>query len=112
MAYYRGKKRTKAGSGKRKRKNLDIEFDPNKIYLQGRIYEALPGTRFKVRVERPGDLDDIMVDCKLRTVFKLKHINMIKGDTVTVEIDPNQDLTNGTIVMLKRSFTKPPKVNK
>lgn len=93
---------------RRKPKAIEHEFKPDKIYLEGVISDPLPGTRFKVRVERAEGLEPLIVDCSVKTIFKLKKIRMIKGDKVTVEIDPNEDLTKGIIVLLKREFTKRP----
>jgi len=94
----------RGGRRRRKRQETGFDFDPNKIYLQGQIIESLPGTRFKVRVKRSANLEDLIIDCQVKTLFKVRRITMIKGDSVTVELDPSEDLTKGTIVMLHRSF--------
>lgn len=64
----------------------------DRIYLDGKVVETLPGTRFKVRVERSKGLEPLIVDCQVKTMFKVKNIKIIKGDLVTVEIDPVVDI--------------------
>ena len=60
MAY---KKRTGFQGGRRRRKkSLDYEFSPDKIYLDGTIVDSLPGTRFKVKVERSEGLEPLILD--------------------------------------------------
>lgn len=96
------------GGGRRKRRDITHAFKPDMLYLEGRIFESLPGTRFKVRVERGNNLDDLYIDADLKTVYKLRRMRLIKGDYVTVEIDPSQDLSKGTIVLVKRENYIPP----
>ena len=106
----RGYKKRKPG-GRRKRKSLEFEKDPNMIYLDGVIANSLPGTRFEVKVER-GELDDLMVECKLRTVYKLmRRFRLIRGDKVSIEINPNQELDKGTIVFVHRTQRPNPRPN-
>lgn len=100
----------KSRGGRRKRREVTHDLKPDMIYLEGRIFDALPGTRFKVRVERAKELDDLYIDADLKTVYKLRRMRLIKGDYVTVEIDPTQNLTHGTIVLVKReNYTPPPR---
>jgi translation initiation factor IF-1 len=96
-------------SGKRNR-SIGYDFRPDMIYLEGRIIEALPGARFKVRVDRENGLEPLIIDADLRTIYKLRHMHLIKGDFVQVEINPAQDLTKGVIVLVERKmYTPPPK---
>jgi len=83
---------------KKPRKNkFSYEKKEDKIYLEGVVIESLPGTRFNVQVNRP-NLEPLVVLCNTRTFFKVTKIKILKGDKVEIEIDPNQDLTKGTIV--------------
>jgi translation initiation factor IF-1 len=98
-------------SRSRKKKEIKYEFDPNMIYFEGRIIESLPGAHFKVRVERDNGLEPLVIDCDLRTIYKVKRIHLIKGDFVTVEVNPLTSLSKGTIVLADRKmYTPPPKV--
>lgn len=94
-------------SGKRDR-TIGYDFSPDMIYFDGRIIEALPGARFKVRVERDNGLEPLVIDSDLRTIYKLRHMHLIKGDFVTVEVNPSLDLTKGTIVLANRKMYIPP----
>ena len=94
-------------SGKRNR-SIGYDFRPEMIYFEGRIIEALPGARFKVRVERDNGLEPLIIDADLRTIYKLRHMHLIKGDFVTVEVNPSIDLTKGTIVLADRKTYTPP----
>lgn len=94
-------------SGK-KRKQIKYDYKSDMIYFEGRIVDMLPGTRFKVRVDRENGLEPLILECDLRTLYKRKHIHLIKGDFVTVEVNPLQDLTHGTIVLADRKTYTPP----
>lgn len=102
VAKFRGPARRK------KRKDLNnYELSPDKIYLDGSVIDVLPGTRFKVKVVRSGNLEDLIIDCSLKTIFKVKHFRLIRGDKVTIELDPMEDLTKGLIVQVKREYINP-----
>lgn len=92
----------------RKRKQITYDFKPDMIYFEGRIIDMLPGTRFKVRVDRDNGLEPLILECDLRTVYKQKHIHLIKGDFVTAEVNPLISLTKGTIVLADRKTYTPP----
>jgi translation initiation factor IF-1 len=87
-----------AGGGNKKRKRKEHSYDENKTYLQGVVTEALPGTRFKVKVERSKGLEPLVIECNLKTMFKARNIKIIKGDNVEIEIDPIDPNLKGTIV--------------
>lgn len=70
------------------------------IYFEGVVTDTLPGVRFVVKVERSNNLEPLLIECNTKTLFKLKKIKIIKGDTVVVELDP-KDLTQGTIIERK-----------
>lgn len=95
-------------SGRRKRREIKYDFDPSMIYFEGRIIDPLPGTRFKVRVERANGLEPLLIECDLRTLYKVRHMHLIKGDYVTIEVNPMLDLTKGTIVLADRKMYTPP----
>lgn len=100
VARFRGPARRK------KRKDLNsLELDPNKIYLDGVVVDLLPGTRFKAKVVRSGDLPNLIIDCSLKTIFKVKRFRLIKGDKVLIEINPSEDISKGTIVKIIRDFS-------
>jgi translation initiation factor IF-1 len=89
-----------AGPTHRRKKRARTDFKEDMIYLEGVVTEALPGVRFNVKVERANGLEPLMIECNTKTLFKVKKIKIIKGDTVIVELDPT-DLTKGTIVERK-----------
>lgn len=82
----------------RKRQKRTLQFDPNKIYLDGIVFETLPAAQFKVKVDRGEGIEDLIIKCDTKTLFKKRNIKIIKGDTVTVELDPADDLSKGIIV--------------
>jgi len=85
--------------GKRRRKKT-LNLDPSKIYLDGVIFETLPAAHFRVRIDRGENVEPLEVECDVKGFFKKagKRISIIKGDTVTVELDPTDDLSKGIIV--------------
>ncbi|MGL4759757.1 MAG: hypothetical protein ACRCXZ_10590 [Patescibacteria group bacterium] len=87
-----------ARSGGRRRVRKEHARDENKTYLTGTVAEALPGTRFKVKVERSKGLEPLIVECSLKTMFKARNIKIIKGDTVDIEIDPMDPELKGMII--------------
>ena len=103
----------RSGNTHRRRRatNLGYDFKPDMLYLDGRVSDTLPGTRFIVKVDRDAPLDPLFITADVRTLFKTRRsLTLIKGDNVTVEIDPTQDLTKGVIVIAKReSYTPPPR---
>lgn len=68
----------------------------DKVYLIGTITELLPGVKFKVKIERSKDLEPLILTCDTWSFFKSR-VKMIKGDSVEVEIDP-EDLSKGIVV--------------
>jgi translation initiation factor IF-1 len=87
-----------AQGGRRRRGRREHSRDENKTYLVGVVTEALPGTRFKVKVERSKGLEPLIVECSLKTMFKARNIKIIKGDTVDIEIDPMDPELKGMII--------------
>ena len=86
------KPKPNGNTGRRRRGAKLGERREDRIYLDGRVVETLPGTRFKVRIDRSKGLEPLIVDCQVKTMFKVKNIKIIKGDLVSVEIDPELDL--------------------
>lgn len=82
----------------RRRSSSNTEQKDDKIYFKGVIIEALPGVKFKVKVERDKGLEPLILDCQTKTLFKVRRIKILKGDSVTVEVDPMEDLTKGVII--------------
>lgn len=89
----------KPSTGKRKNRVRREHFrDENKTYLTGVVTDALPGTRFKIRIERSKGLEPLILECELKTMFKARNIKIIRGDTVDVELDPTDPALKGKII--------------
>jgi translation initiation factor IF-1 len=83
-----------------------------KIYFEGVVYEALPGTKFRVRVKRPSkdpqaEITYFYIVAKLKAAL-VRKLKIIKGDFVKVEVLPEdmyfnqeQGILKGTIVERK-----------
>jgi translation initiation factor IF-1 len=91
----------KSFSNKSKSKTAKkTKFKDNMIYFEGKVVETLPGVRFVVRIERPNGREPLEITCSTKTSLIKSRVKIIKGDSVVVELDPN-DLTQGTIVERK-----------
>ena len=66
------------------------------IELEGKVVEALPGSRFKIELEN-GHFVEGILSGKMRK----NYIRILTGDKVTVEMTP-YDLTKGRIVYRAR----------
>lgn len=89
----------KPSTGKRKNRVRREHFrDENKTYLTGVVTDALPGTRFKIRIERSKGLEPLILECELKTMFKARNIKIIRGDTVDIELDPTDPALKGKII--------------
>lgn len=88
---------TRTNSISKPRSKSSYKKKADKIYLEGKIVESLPGVRFVVKIERSNGLEPLMLNCMTLSMIKVKKIKIIKGDSVEVEIDP-LDLTKGLIV--------------
>jgi translation initiation factor IF-1 len=77
---------------------------PEFIYFDGIITEALPGVKFKAKVERSKGLEPMILECQVKAIFKKRRIKIIKGDKVVIEVNPAIDIdpetgqAKGTIV--------------
>lgn len=86
---------------RRKKKGLFVK-KPDKIYFEGTIVETLPGVKFKVKIDRGENLEPLILTSDLKSFLKVKHVKIIKGDHVTIEVDP-MDLEKGVIVNRSRN---------
>ena len=78
----------------------------DKIEMEGIVFEALPGTQFRVRLENGHEILTYLSG-KMRKYY----IRILLGDRVRVELSP-YDLTRGRIVYrYKRSVQQPEKVS-
>ena len=66
--------------------------EEDKIIVEGKVIEALPGTQFKVRLETGHE-----VLAYLSGKMRKYYIRILLGDSVRVEMSP-YDLTRGRIV--------------
>ena len=64
------------------------------IEVEGRVSEALPNARFKVKLEN--DDNDITVLAHLSGKMRRYYIRIVPGDRVKLELSP-YDLTRGRI---------------
>ncbi len=81
----------------RRRRRRVFEKKADKIYFDGVVVDTLPGVRFKVKIERSNDLEPLILECNTKSILKVKRVRMVKGDRVSVELDPS-DLSKGLIV--------------
>jgi translation initiation factor IF-1 len=79
-----------------RRKRKVFKKNDEKIYFEGVVVDTLPGVRFKVKIDRK-TLEPLMLECMLKSLLKVKKVKIIRGDFVTIEIDPT-DLSKGVIV--------------
>ena len=75
--------------------NENKQDGKNKFEIDGEIVEALPGTKFKVKVV----LKDVekVVEAYISGKMRMNYIKLIVGDKVRVELSP-YDLDKGRIV--------------
>ena len=69
--------------------------DKQVIQVKGVIEEALPGIKFKVRLE-----NDLTILAHISGKMRRGRIRLVPGDEVSVELSP-YDLTKGRIVYRK-----------
>jgi translation initiation factor IF-1 len=92
------KKQKKQQSQPVRRRRRFEKRKEDKIYFEkAEVIEALPGTTFKVRYPLEKENSDseeeqyLYIHCNLKTKLKIKKVMIVKGDKVTVEVDP-QDM--------------------
>ena len=78
----------------------------------GIVVETLPGTVFKIKVDRSSKdgeaVEPIFIICKLKTKLIKRRVLIIKGDKVVIEVNPEDmsynsesNLLKGTIIERK-----------
>lgn len=70
---------------------IEQEERTDRLVLEGRVEEALPGTLFKIRCNT-GNL----VICTLSGKLRINRIRLLPGDAVTIEVSP-YDLSKGRV---------------
>lgn len=92
MARFRRRRRRNFSS----RQNPD-EGKPNKVYVDGKVEEALPNTMFKVSLDN--DLEVLAHLCGKMRRFRIR---VLPGDKVQLELD-GYDPTRGRITFRYRN---------
>lgn len=72
----------------KKRRQRETKFQDDKIYFEGKVVETYPATVFGVEVQRKNGLEPMLVRAGLKTILKLRKVMVIKGDTVRLEMNP------------------------
>ena len=67
----------------------------DKIEVEGKILEVLPGYRFKVELENKH-----VIEGHVSGKMRMNNIRIVEGDIVTLELSP-YDLTRGRITYRK-----------
>jgi translation initiation factor IF-1 len=100
----------------KRRRRVAVE-KADKIYFdKGVVIETLPGTQFKVRIDRQGkdgqSLPPIIIVANLKSQLVKARIKVIRGDLVKVEVNPEdmyfnieQGILKGTIIQRHLSNT-------
>lgn len=78
--------------------------DDQKIEAEGLVFEALPGTQFKVRLDNGHE-----VLAYLSGKMRKYYIRILLGDRVKVEMSP-YDLTRGRIVYRHKKHAQTPEL--
>ena|GEM_PF-3158396 len=71
-----------------KRKSREVAFKEDKIYFEGKVVETFPGTIFGVEVVRKNNLPPLMIKAALKAMLIKRRVQVIRGDMVMLEIDP------------------------
>jgi len=74
-----------------------VAVDNNRIKIDGEVTECLPDTKFKVRLN-----DGREILTYLAGKMRMHYIRVIVGDTVTVELGPND--TIGKIIFRGKQY--------
>ena len=67
----------------------------DKIEVEGKILEVLPGYKFKVELENKH-----VIEAHVSGKMRMNNIRIVEGDMVTLELSP-YDLTRGRITYRK-----------
>jgi translation initiation factor IF-1 len=78
--------------------------DEGKIKMDGVVFEALPGTQFRVRLDNGHE-----VLAYLSGKMRKYYIRILLGDRVSVEMSP-YDLARGRITFRQRKMAETPTV--
>ena len=76
-------------------KNINNNNKEEKIEVEGKVIEVLPGGKFRVELENKHT-----VEAHVSGKIRMNYIRILPGDTVTVEIS-TYDLTHGRITYRK-----------
>ena len=80
--------------------------DKGTIKLIGEVIEALPGVKFKVKLE-----NDHIIEGYASGKMRRHYIRLVPGDKVEVELSP-YDLTKGRIIFRKDNKSKSDEVER
>ena len=87
--------RTMGKNRRRGRQEYGSQTEPevreDRLELEGRVEEALPGTLFRVKTTVGNS-----VICTLSGKLRINRIRLLPGDSVTVEVSP-YDVTKGRV---------------
>ena len=67
----------------------------DKIEVEGKILEVLPGYKFKVELSNKH-----VIEAHVSGKMRMNNIRIVEGDTVSLELSP-YDLTRGRIIYRK-----------
>lgn len=82
---------------RRKNRNKQTKLKEEMIYFEGRVVETFPGTIFGVAVVRKAGLAPLIIKASLKAMLIKRRVMVIRGDKVTVEINPEDLATEGMI---------------
>jgi translation initiation factor IF-1 len=92
-------------NSRNKRRRTSVEKDDKIYFDKGVVIETLPGTQFKVRVDRQSRdgtaLPPIIIVSNLKSQLVKSRIKVIKGDLVKVEVNPEDMYFNDENTILK-----------
>jgi translation initiation factor IF-1 len=94
-----------------RRKKRVVKEKDDKIYFdKGVVIETLPGTMFKVRVDRlskTGEaLPPIIVVCHLKSQLVKAKVKVIRADSVKIEVSPEDMYFNAETGVLKGTIVQ------
>ena len=85
-----------SNSSRRRRSKISV-LKEDMIYFEGKVVETFPGTVFGVEVVRKAGLPPIVIKASLKAMLIKRRVMVIKGDVVTVEINPEDLAAEGVI---------------
>jgi translation initiation factor IF-1 len=88
-----------------RRKRVSVEKDDKIYFDKGVVIETLPATQFRVRVDRIAKdgtiLPPIIIVAGLKSQLVKSRVKVIKGDSVKVEVNPEDMYHNQETGILK-----------